>query len=79
MLRERKRAYRDLHDGVLQTLEALNRRGMVTDSWARSEIAREAVWLRRLISDEIRDPATDVVGQTHGWSHAHKAVVAPWA
>jgi len=61
MLRERERAFRDLHDRVLQTLEALSRLGLVADPWARRQIAQDAIWLRRLISDEMRDPATDLV------------------
>lgn len=60
-LQERERTLRDLHDGVLQTLEALRRSGQIIDPVVRGRIAYDAVWLRHLVSSDPREPNNDLV------------------
>lgn len=50
--RERTRHLSDLHDHVLQTLETLARGTFVDDERVQAQIAREALWLRRLVEGE---------------------------
>jgi signal transduction histidine kinase len=56
--RERSRDLRDLHDRVLQTLEALARGRFIDDERILAQVTRDAFWLRRLVAGAPA-PATD--------------------
>jgi signal transduction histidine kinase len=51
--RLRARLSRELHDRLLQTLEALSRDGLVSDPEIRDYVAAEAGWLRDLVRGEL--------------------------
>ncbi|MFI7452139.1 sensor histidine kinase [Nonomuraea sp. NPDC049714] len=59
--RERGRTARNLHDRILQTMEALARDGWIADDGVRARVAEESRWLRAYLRGDDRDPATDVL------------------
>lgn len=61
--RERARQAWALHDRLLQTVETLAARGLVTDPELRRQVVRSAVWLRRFIESGDPDAGTDLAGR----------------
>jgi signal transduction histidine kinase len=57
---ERVRQAQALHDRVLQTMEALVRRGIVADPRLHERLVTDAAWLRRFIETGQSDQSEDV-------------------